>query len=131
MNVINAEAKQPIETGLVSQVLSALALPSAICVAGVALFWSLPAHAQSFECASAQRPAEFAICNSEDLMFKDEQLEAAMSKNFVNASTAPQRQQVVREHDAWVKLRNACGNDVTCLNLRYDDRLTVLRSRDS
>ena len=111
------------------RILQALALPTAVCLAGLALFWSLPAQAQSFSCAEASRPAEFAICNSENLLIMDEQVGRTFTEAYLNASSAPQRQSVARQHSDWVKRRNACGNDFTCLNLRYEERLTTLKSQ--
>ena len=114
------------EESILSSTVKALGIPAAICLSGLALFWSLPAQAQSFSCASAERPAEFAICNSEELLTMDEKLGSVFSAVYVSAPTTPQRQAVVREHEQWVQKRNACGNDVTCLDLRYKERLNTL-----
>jgi uncharacterized protein len=131
MNIeTNSSSFENVESAL-TQTLKALSLPAAICLSGIALFWSLPANAQSFSCASAEKPAEFAICNSEDLLTMDEKLGSVFSTVYVSAATTPQRQAVVREHERWVKRRNACGNDVTCIDLRYKERLSKLSSRAS
>jgi uncharacterized protein len=108
-----------------------LKIPAAILISAISVFWTLPANAQSFSCASAERPAEFAICNSEDLLTMDERLGSAFSAVYVNASTTPQRQAVVKEHEQWLQKRNACGNDTTCLDLRYKERLNNLQSSAS
>ncbi|MGB7287106.1 MAG: hypothetical protein WBC71_09260 [Salaquimonas sp.] len=120
-----------IETGLLSTLLRAFVLPTAICIGGLALFSSLPASAQSFSCASADETAEFAICNDENLLALDEKLGEVFATKYVSASTSPQRQAVTREHTDWLIKRNACGTDFTCLNLRYEERLNELISRSS
>lgn len=107
----------------------AILLPAAICVAGVALFWSLPAQAQSFSCADAEKPAEFAVCNNENLLTLDERLGNVFTTAYVKATTAPQRQSVTREQNEWLKARNACGADFTCLNLRYREQINRLSQR--
>lgn len=118
------------EPGLLSVIGQAFILPAAICATGVVLFWSLPAHAQSFSCAEAEKPAEFAICNNEDLLTMDEKLGNAFTRIYVRASTSPERQDMARSHAEWLKKRNACGADFTCLNLRYEERIRTLNSRD-
>ena len=107
----------------------AILLPAAICVAGVALFWSLPAQAQSFSCADADKPAEFAVCNNENLLTLDEKLGTVFTTAYVKATTAPQRQSVTREQSEWLKARNACGADFTCLDLRYREQINRLAQR--
>lgn len=119
------------ETGLAANILHAFALPAAICLSGIALFWSLPANAQSFSCAKADNAAQFAICNDEGLMALDEKISDVFADRFVNASTSPARQAVAREHNRWMKKRDACGADFTCLKLRYEERMKVISSRSS
>jgi len=119
------------ETSWLKTAFSALVLPTAICLGGMTLFWSLPANAQSFSCAMAAQPAEFAICNDENLVILDEKLGEVFASKFINASTSPARQAVTKEHNEWMKQRNACGTDFTCLNLKYQDRIKVLSSRSS
>lgn len=117
--------------------IQALVLPAAICAAGVALFWSLPAGAQTVstvpavDCALAEIPAEFAVCNSEELQYLDEQIGNLMQSLLVKATTAPQRQADNRAHQSWLRKRNSCGADFTCLELRYQERLDALSARDS
>ncbi|WP_075996439.1 lysozyme inhibitor LprI family protein [Salaquimonas pukyongi] len=107
----------------------AFLLPAAICVAGVALFWSLPAEAQSFPCAEAEKPAEFAVCNNENLLSLDERLSKVFQSAYGKAGTVPQRQSVTREHNEWLKVRNACGADFTCLDLRYREHIDRMSQR--
>lgn len=116
------------DTSVIASALSAFILPAAICIGGMALFWSLPANAQSFSCAEADNPSEFAICNSENLLTLDEKLGSIFASVYVNAPTLPQRQAVAREHSSWVQRRNSCGADFACLNRRYQERLQSLKN---
>ncbi len=109
----------------------AILLPAAICLGGIAMFWSLPANAQSFNCTNAANAAEFTICNNETLILLDEKLGEKFADKFVQASTSPQRQSVARKQTEWVKKRNACRTDVPCLELRYNERINQLDSRAS
>lgn len=119
------------DINLLSGILRATVLPTAICIGGMIFFSVLPAKAQSFPCAKAEQTAEFAICNDENLLTLDEQLGREYASKYVNASTSPQRQAVTREQMKWLKKRNQCGHDFTCLSLRYEERLQRLRLRSS
>lgn len=119
------------DTNLLSASIRALALPAVICAAGMAFFAALPANAQSFSCETADQTAEFAICNDENLLLLDEKLGEIFARKYVNASTSPQRQAVTREQTSWLQKRNACGDDFTCLTLRYRERIRELQSRAS
>ena len=130
-NFLNQRELIEQDAGLLSTSLRALVLPAAICMAGMTLFWSLPAKAQSFSCASAETSAQFAICNDENLMTLDEKISEVFGDSFVNASTSPARQAVAREHTKWLKNRDACGADFTCLKLRYEERIKALSTRSS
>jgi uncharacterized protein len=116
------------ETGILQTAVQAVALPAMVCAFGLALFWSLPANAQSFSCAKAENPAEFAICNDEGLLSLDEKLGNVFADAYVKASTTPQRQAVARDHNNWLKVRNSCRGDFTCLTLRYNERISALSS---
>ena len=109
--------------------IKALGLPAVICAAGFTFFAAPPANAQSFSCDKADQSAEFAICNDENLLILDEQMGKVFAQNYVSASTTPQRQAVTREQTEWLRQRNACGNDFTCLNLRYQERIKALQGR--
>ena len=128
---LNQSDRFDTDAGLLAITLRAFALPAAICLAGMTLFWSLPANAQSFSCAKADNAAQFAICNDEGLMALDEKINDVFAENFVSASTSPARQAVAREHTRWMKKRDACGADFTCLKLRYEERIKAISSRSS
>ena len=104
----------------------AFIIPAAICAAGTLLFWSLPANAQSLNCALASAPSEFAICNDETLIILDEQLEHAFVSNYVHAASTPQQKAVTRDHSKWLKKRNACRNNLGCLANQYKIRIKAL-----
>ncbi len=100
-----------------------------ILISAPLLLSTMFASAQSFNCAKAQTPAEFAVCNNEDLLGLDEKLAAVYYHRKSNLLTTPQRQQISREQNAWRKLRNSCNLDWTCLKLRYNERISALTVR--
>lgn len=87
---------------------------------------SAPAQAQSFSCANAQIPSEFAVCNNEDLLVKDERLASLFANALVEASRTNAVGEVASDHSLWLKQRNACKNDFVCLDKRYEERLQAL-----
>ncbi len=84
------------------------------------------ASAQSFDCSQAQISSEFAICNNEVLLTPDEKLAAIYHNRKISVDTTPQRQQISRDHTAWVKKRNGCDLDWTCLETSYIKRIEQL-----
>ena len=84
------------------------------------------ANAQSFSCAQAQNSAQFAVCNNEELLGLDEKLAAIYYHQKSELPTAPQRQQISREHGVWEQKRNLCKLDWTCLKIRYKERINQL-----
>lgn len=130
-NFLNQRELIEHDAGLLNASFRAIVLPAAICMAGMTLFWSLPAKAQSFSCASAETAAQFAICNDEGLQAMDEKLGTIYATAYVNTSTMPERQAVTRAHSEWLKKRNACRTDFTCLSLRYEERIKALSTRSS
>jgi len=86
--------------------------------------------AQSFSCANAQLPSEMAICNNENLLIKDEQVASLLASKLVTATATGKVQDVSNEHGDWMKTRNACSNDMACLEKRYDERILSLTWRD-
>lgn len=121
MTMIDSFKSPATETGELAR---ALVLPSLICAAGVALFWTLPANAQQVSCDRAATAAEFTICNSEDLQSLDERLGKVFAASYAAQPTLPQRQAVSRQHGEWLKQRNECGGDPTCIAIRYEERLS-------
>lgn len=103
----------------------------AILITAPLLLSVINAQAQSFSCAKAGSSAEFAICNNEDLLVLDEKLASIYYLKKSNISTAPQRQEIVREQNRWIAQRNSCKLDWTCLRVRYNDRIRQLSRRKS
>ncbi|MCF6321859.1 MAG: hypothetical protein L3J32_08850 [Rhizobiaceae bacterium] len=81
---------------------------------------------QSFSCAKAHSQAEFAICNNEELLSLDEKLASMYDHRKANLQTAPQRQKITREHSVWLRKRNSCDLDWSCLKDRYQERIRQL-----
>ena len=74
----------------------------------------IQAKAQSFSCANAQIPSEMAICNSESLLVKDEQVAAFVSAQLVKSVSDGNLPAISREHSNWLRERNTCRNDIPC-----------------
>jgi len=91
------------------------------------LFMSNPAKAQSFNCANAYKPAELAICNSENLIVLDEKMAKLHAAKTVGYSNKPEKQKFSRDSRRWLKQRNSCKVDFTCLELRYRERIAMLK----
>ena len=91
-----------------------------------ALLASSEARAQSFSCATAENPSELAICNSENLLVLDEKLDGMIAQRLATAKNKPAQQLLSRAHDEWLLLRNECGTDQPCLELRYSARIADL-----
>ncbi len=103
-----------------------------VCLAfliGVFSLFTTQSFAQSFSCAKAEIPAEFAICNSENLIVLDEQMAKLHRAQSISFSTKPQVQQFSRNGLTSLKKRNACKQDFTCLELRYRERIRALSGR--
>jgi len=88
------------------------------------------AMAQSFSCAQARLPSEMAICNNESLLVKDEQVASLLASKLVTATASGKMQDVSKEHGNWLRTRNACANDMACLEDAYDKRILGLTGRD-
>ncbi|MCP4184594.1 MAG: hypothetical protein GY761_14970 [Hyphomicrobiales bacterium] len=84
------------------------------------------ASAQSFDCSQAHISSEYAICNNEVLLTLDEKLAEIYHNRRKSVDTTPQRQRISRDHTAWVKKRNGCDLDWTCLEASYNKRIEQL-----
>lgn len=79
----------------------------------------------SYNCSKASKPDEIAICQSPKLSFYDQ----VMAKRFVkdrNSAQGYSRQKIISDQVAWLKQRQFCGSDTTCLTRVYRDRLLIL-----
>jgi uncharacterized protein len=77
------------------------------------------------DCSKARAPAEQTICRNYGLG----QREARMSTLFGVATSLVamgQRGDIQDAQRAWLKRRDACGNDVACLAKAYDARIADL-----
>ena len=101
---------------------------SAVClVVGALAALSQGAEAQTFNCRTAQQPAERAICQSHLLSALDVQ----MSNHYFRliGSVGPQTARLIQaDQRAWLQARNSCGYNFGCLESEYRRRLSELRS---
>ncbi|UQS12530.1 lysozyme inhibitor LprI family protein [Pseudomonas sp. HS6] len=96
-------------------------------VSACALLFLQQALATGMDCTKAVSVVENAICASEGLRKLDGQM-GAIYRQFMNA--APQAQtEIKKAQREWLKERNQCAEDVSCLNQRYQDRLQVLNAQ--
>lgn len=105
--------------------LGLLALPSA---AGAA------AGAASFPCSKATTPTEKAICADPALSTLDERLSASYRSALESLSGAspdegPAGAAVKADQRAWLRERDSCGADTSCLRRAYEGRVAVLSFR--
>ena len=99
-------------------------------LAALAIFAAtLPARSQTVSCATADKPAEFAICNSEQLQVLDEKVDAAFSQELGNVASRSGRQDLSRQQARWTLRRDACKADQHCLEKSYERRLAELDAK--
>lgn len=84
------------------------------------LLLPLCAHAASFACAKAGSAVEKAVCADERLSRLDSDLGKAYAQ-AVATTTDPAALRATQR--AWLKERDACGADATCLRQSYERRL--------
>ncbi|NIF58927.1 DUF1311 domain-containing protein [Enterobacter sp. Ap-916] len=89
------------------------------------LIGSATAGAASFDCAKANAPDEKAICAHRALNDKD--VEMATKYQFLKGLFAMGGQGAMQDQQqAWLKERQSCGSDTTCLTAQYNKRLSAL-----
>ncbi|KAA0679764.1 lysozyme inhibitor LprI family protein [Roseomonas genomospecies 6] len=101
--------------------LGLLALPSAAMAAG-------------FPCSKAATPTEKAICADPALSALDERLSATYRAALESLSGAspdegPAGAAVKADQRAWLRERDSCGADASCLRRAYEGRVAVLSFR--
>ncbi|MDR2209533.1 MAG: hypothetical protein LBE22_11245 [Azoarcus sp.] len=89
--------------------------------AGTLLLVSLTSHAAGFDCAKATSATEKAICTDNTLSRLDYLLFFAWTRASGIDPVAMKASQL-----QWLKQRDACGADTSCLSARYKERLAVL-----
>jgi len=84
------------------------------------------AGAASFDCSKAKAPDEKAVCADREMDDQDVEMAVLYTrlKQLVAAGT---RGDLEASQTAWLKRREACGDDRACLSKAYADRLFVLR----
>jgi len=81
------------------------------------------ANAASFDCAKASTAVEGSVCGNPSLSALDEQL-AATYKQARSVSSNPDA--ILTEQRSWIKTRNACGANISCLTAAYQQRIAAL-----
>jgi uncharacterized protein len=86
------------------------------------------AQAASFDCAKASTPVETTICQNPRLSEQDTEMAAlwfAYNKVPMLMGGNAARRDAATE---FLRLRDACGNDVACLGRVYDARIAALKA---
>ena len=83
-----------------------------------------PASAQGFDCRKASHAAERAVCSSRNLSELDEELNALF---FALPASVRNLGEVVAERETFLRLRNACGDDRSCIASEYFSFISYLR----
>ncbi len=79
------------------------------------------------QCDRAASGTEIAICANEDLRRLDSKLSAVYGK--LAGAQARQRAPLRQAQLAWLKTRDQCGADKSCIHARYDERLAALQAQ--
>ena len=82
-------------------------------------------QAQSFDCRSAKRLDEVAICQNQDLAELDIQMSNAYFR-LLNSLTGSDRDQLRSQQIEWLGERQDCGDDLDCLRTVYEERINEL-----
>lgn len=83
----------------------------------------------SFACSAASTSTEQSMCADEALWAKDRAMNAIYFyiRGYDNAKV---RKALLADQRQWLKQRNACGGNTSCLNSVYDERLQLFREVD-
>lgn len=84
------------------------------------------ADAASFNCRTAELPAEIAVCKNDGLSEKDDRM-AVLYRYAREGVGAAERRRVRNVQRRWLRERNDCGYDFGCLHAVYDSRLAELQ----
>jgi uncharacterized protein len=106
-------------------------------IAAVMLTTLTPAHAQSFNCRTADRPDEVLICQNKWLSALDEEMTRLYSLwlKTSEGSHLPGELREIRAdlreirawQQSWLQSRIRCGRDYYCIEARYLQRIEELR----
>jgi uncharacterized protein len=96
-----------------------------VAVSGLLTAWQ-PVQAASFDCAKAQTDDEKAICSDRALNDQDVEMSVLYTqlKPLLGMGA---RGDMEDAQVAWLKRREGCGSDRTCLSKAYEERLLQLR----
>ena len=83
---------------------------------------TLPASALAMDCTKATQNDEIAICHSPTLL----QLDAVLNKSYALARQQTDKEQLKNAQLDWLKSRQQCGDDATCLGNSYIARIKTL-----
>ncbi|MHB2249287.1 lysozyme inhibitor LprI family protein [Pseudomonas fitomaticsae] len=95
-------------------------------VSACALLFLQQALASGMDCTKAASVVEKAICADKPLYELDAQMGAAYRKLM---KATPAQTEVKKAQREWLKERDRCGEEVSCLSQRYQDRLQVLHAQ--
>ncbi|GGK24513.1 Protein of unknown function [Pseudomonas koreensis] len=92
-----------------------------------ALLFIQQAMATGMDCAKAASAVENAICADKGLYELDAQMATAYNK--LMKSTSDTKAELKSAQRLWLKTRNQCAEEVSCLNQRYRERLESLQAQ--
>ena len=84
-----------------------------------------PANSQSFNCRYAKSPVEIAICQNNELSILDEGM-ASLYSIISNSIPRNRAYALKSEQIAFLKERDSCGYDFTCIRSSYNMRINEL-----
>ena len=91
----------------------------------IMVFFTPTIFSASFDCSKAKLPAEIVICNDSEISKLDEEIvkayEAVIKKGGSNELKESQR--------IWLRKRNDCGTDASCLKRLYVARISELKGK--
>lgn len=99
-----------------------LALAAATLLTLAAILAAGPASSATVRCATASKPAEFAICNSEELQTLDARVDSAYRRQYAAAGVV-KTQELSREQSDWQREIAGCRNDMACIERKMRGRL--------
>lgn len=76
----------------------------------------------SFDCQKASTSTDAAVCSSQDLWTMDRAM-ASLYFFFKNNSSGQVAQDYLATQREWLKRRDRCGDDISCLAERYSSRI--------
>ncbi len=94
--------------------------------------WASPALAQkglpAAQCSRAATPTEGALCANPQLRALDADLAEAYHRALATTTKgSAERRELIAEQRNWLKERDACKADVSCLEEEYQSRISTLR----